>query len=726
MTSTSSELSALQRAEDAPGGSAVAQNPKEVGRWGPVLELPNVPIHSHVLPNGKLLFWGRRDRPTDSLDVHECTPHILDPNTGETTITPQPTLSDGTKINLFCSGHAVLPDGTLLVAGGHLADGDGLNQAALYDYRTNTWTALPVMNKGRWYPAVLVLADGTAVVCSGSENNVPNEVSQIWDGKQWRSLTPFQGLPLYPRLHVAPDTRVFMSGWLAQSYFLNTAGVGTWTQLAGPGGSRSAGLRDYAPAVMYDIGKIIYIGGGSDTNTHIPTAAAEIIDVTVAAPAWQPTSNMHFRRRQHNATLLPDGTVLVTGGTRGGGGPNAGFNDLTSGAPVHKAELWHPKTGKWTELAAEDVDRCYHSIAVLLPDATVLSGGGGEYRPDNKKENDPKDSHRTAQIFYPPYLFQGDRRPDIRAGPEAVTYGERFSVGTSNSHDIELVSWIRLPSVTHANDYNQRINFLNFTTQHDSIEIVAPNQANICPPGHYMLFLVNKAGIPSVAKIIRIGGPVAPASATGLEPPIAGEEQAAAEHRMSTAELDRAIVGGASGTRVTVGLTSKCPYGIGACWGGAYEGLQNLVDVAAVRPIPNAEDSTAEVYLHGDTLPDLDSWPDQIADTANGSYHFRGVEVTVRATLRRQGANLELHSPAFDLPVKLMPFDESRNIQWDIRTGARKPAVTAELEAYEKLSAEHERMGDRERPVRVTGPVTKAETGWALYVRDFDIATREK
>ena len=138
MTSTSSELSALQRAEDAPGGSAVAQNPKEVGRWGPVLELPNVPIHSHVLPNGKLLFWGRRDRPTDSLDVHECTPHILDPNTGETTITPQPTLSDGTKINLFCSGHAVLPDGTLLVAGGHLADGDGLNQAALYDYRTNT------------------------------------------------------------------------------------------------------------------------------------------------------------------------------------------------------------------------------------------------------------------------------------------------------------------------------------------------------------------------------------------------------------------------------------------------------------------------------------------------------------------------------------------------------------------------------------------------------------
>jgi galactose oxidase len=195
---------------------------------------------------------------------------------------------------------------------------------------------------------------------------------------------------------------------------------------------------------------------------------------------------------------------------------------------------------------------------------------------------------------------------------------------------------------------------------------------------------------------------------------------------MSTAELDRAIVGRASGTRVTVGLTSKCPYGIGACWGGAYEALRNLADVAAVRPIPIAEDSTAEVYLHGDTLPDLDSWPDQIAGTANGSYHFRGVEVTVRASLRRQGANLELHSPAFDPPVKLMPFDESRKVQSDIRTGARKPAVTAELEAYGKLSAEYERMGDRESSVRVTGPVTKAETGWALYVRNFEITTREK
>src|SRR5439155_14113430 len=106
----------------------------------------------------------------------------------------------------------------------HLSDGNGINQAAVYDYRSNRWNALPPMNKGRWYPTVLSLPDGSALVSSGSEDNVPNEVSQIWDGTAWRSLTVFHGLPLYPRMHVAPNGEVFMSGWLAQSQFLNVEG----------------------------------------------------------------------------------------------------------------------------------------------------------------------------------------------------------------------------------------------------------------------------------------------------------------------------------------------------------------------------------------------------------------------------------------------------------------------------------------------------------------------
>ncbi|MBV8455328.1 MAG: DUF1939 domain-containing protein, partial [Acetobacteraceae bacterium] len=587
VTYTGAKKLSAQDIAAGPPNPPPAADPKKVGQWEPKFSLPNVAIHTHVLPNGKVLFWGRRDNPGDSLDVHECTPHIWDPATKTATATPQPTLSNGTKINLFCSGHSFLPDGRLLVAGGHLADGDGLNQAALYDYRTNSWSALPIMNKGRWYPTVLALADGTALVSSGSENNITNEVSQIWDGTNWRSLAVFKpGLPLYPRMHVAPDGKVFMSGWLAQSYFLDPHAEGQWTPLVGPGGLRAGGLRDYAPAVMYDVGKVIFIGGGNDKDTHAPTAAAEIVDLSAEMPAWRATRSMHHPRRQHNGTILPDGTVLVTGGTQGGGDQNGGFNDLTPGEPVHTAELWNPVTGEWTELAAEDVDRCYHSTTVLLPDATVLSAGGGEYRPDNVHPNADKDSHRDAQIFRPPYLFRGPR-PEINSIPNEVAFGQTFTVGTPQPQEIELVSWIRLPSVTHAMDYNQRINFPVFRATPSGLTVTAPEDANICPPGHYMLFLLNKARVPSIAKILHITAPAGPRRIAAVRAPLAQPHAVPAEAQMSTAELDHTIRSQATGTRVAIGLTSRCPYGLGACWGGAYEALQTLDGVQSVRPMAN-------------------------------------------------------------------------------------------------------------------------------------------
>ena len=87
--------------------------------------------------------------------------------------------------------------------------------------------------------------------------------------------------------------------------------------------------------------------------------------------------------------------------------------------------MWHPATGSWTILAAEDIDRCYHAMAALLPDATVLSAGGGEYRPDSVHNNAAKDTHREAQIFHPPYSFKGPR-PAIDNAPAEVGYGQAF------------------------------------------------------------------------------------------------------------------------------------------------------------------------------------------------------------------------------------------------------------------------------------------------------------
>jgi hypothetical protein len=235
-------------------------NPSVARQWSEIIPLPNVAIHTHVLPTGKVLFWGRRVNPTDSVDVQASEPFVWDPATRTSTPTAnRPTLSDGTSINIFCSGHTFLPDGRLLVAGGHIVDSNGINQVSIYDPFQDTWSSAALMNEGRWYPTAITLADGSVLVSSGSlfagnGQIVINDVQQIWKNGAWNSIVNFIGLPLFPRMHIGPDGRVFMCGGNAQSFFLDIQNGGTWA----PGPSRATGNRDYAPSVMYDVGKVIF------------------------------------------------------------------------------------------------------------------------------------------------------------------------------------------------------------------------------------------------------------------------------------------------------------------------------------------------------------------------------------------------------------------------------------------------------------------------------------
>jgi len=694
------------------------------GQWGPVFKLPNVAIHSSVLPDGHVLMWGRRDRPEQPLDVHECTPFLWDPASGEVSNTSQPRLANETKVNLFCSGHAFLPDGRLLVVGGHLADSDGVNQATLYDWATNTWTPTAPMNRGRWYPTATTLPDGSVLVLAGSYkdtgNTVHNTLPQVWKNGAWTPIAQFPGagtsgmigmLELYPRVHVAAEGLVFMSGPLKQTYQLDTSNGGQWTEVA----PRTT-QRDYCPAVMYDVDKVIYIGGGGGNGTP-PAAEAEIIDLSKTPRQWRATSPMHYPRRQHNATLLPDGTVLVTGGTRGSGGPGNGFNDLRSGQPVHIAELWDPITEEWTELAAEEVDRCYHATAVLLPDATVLSAGGGEYRPFDGRDvaNDPEDSHRDAQIFSPPYLFKGDR-PQTTSAPDAVGYGETFEVGTPQPNDISKVTWIRLSSVTHAFNLNQRINFLPFQVDAGKLRVTAPDSPNVCPPGHYMLFILSRDGVPSVARIIEVQAAVAPAAVTARAPePEVAERAAYADVYARQAEVSAA----AKGTAVVVGITGTCPYGIGACWGGAYEALHHLERVGLVNPIANADDSTAEVFLKDESLPALDRWDERFRSIVDGRYVLRGLEVTLQGVIEERDGQLFLAASGPRPRVLLGPLAAADKIQWNRAAGVPKPLEEAEALAYERLAAASRDLADGQQ-VSVTGPLKQTDAGYQLQVRLFD------
>lgn len=714
---------AVPPSQSPPAAASGGDDPawRRLGRWDPVFELPNVAIHTHLLPNGTVLFWGRRDQPSGSLNEHECTPHLWDPRTGALSQTPQPTRANGEKVNVFCAGHAFLPDGRLLVAGGHIVDSDGLDQACVYDYRTNTWTALPPMNRGRWYPTATALADGRVLVMSGSFIRdgavIINDLPQIWDGQQWQPTVNFIGLPLYPRLHVAPDGRAFMSGTNAQTYLLDTAGNGTWTPLPAPGGMRKNGVREYAPAVMYEPGKVLYVGGGNGGASDVPTAAAEVIDLHQNPPAWRATASMNIPRRQHNATILADGSVLVTGGTRG-----PGFNDLAPGSPVHTAELWDPLTETWTQLAAEDVDRCYHATALLLADATVLSAGGGEFAVGTGA-NDPRDSHRNAQIFHPPYLFRGPR-PQITSAPERVDYGQSFPLSVSGP-PVGRVTWIRLGSATHAFDQNQRINHLAFrvATQDQnmaSLSVDAPERPQISPPGHYLLFALSQDGVPSHARIVQIGSPAVVARTVEVAAAALAGPPRATEEKTRTETLDEAVRAGASGTHVTIGLTAKCPYGLGACWAGAYEALQRLPGVAAVRPVANAADSTADVYLRGTGLPDLASWPEQFSRSANRSYEFRGVEVTLTGSVHKRNGKLQLTGPSLDRAVTLRPLEQGTKVQWDHLNGRPKAATPDELAAYRRLARKYRGSTASTAPIRVTGPLTITGGEPTLHVRAFE------
>ena len=141
-------------------------------------------------------------------------------------------------------------------------------------------------------------------------------------------------------------------------------------------------------------------------------------------------------------------------------------------------------------MASTNTYRGYHSTALLLPDGRVLSAGG-------------EITGASAEIYSPPYLFNGPR-PTITSVGSTVTYGQTFTVTTPDAASISQVTFIRLPSVTHAFNQNGRLIHLQFTQVSGGLQVTAPANGNLAPPGHYMLFLVNSNGVPSVASIIQI------------------------------------------------------------------------------------------------------------------------------------------------------------------------------------------------------------------------------
>jgi hypothetical protein len=391
--------------------------------------------------------------------------------------------------NVFCSGPVLMADGSAMLAGGHLSAGVGIPDVNRFDPVTKSWSPMPPMAFPRWYPNATTLPDGRVLVVSGSTTCVTciGDIPELYDPvtNQWTQLGTAQlSMPLYPHIYVLPNGKILYASsteGVIQSQVLDLA-TGTWSMVdpnAVTGGS----------SAMYRPGMIVK-SGSPGAPGRIPTANSStstyVLDMTKPAPAWRQVGSMAFGRTFHTLTLLPDGTVLVTGGSQ--------TNDPTSQA-VYAAEVWNPQTEAWTTMSSMQMARTYHETAILLQDGRILVAGGGGCcgAPDQF----------NGEIFSPPYLFHGPR-PTISSVAANLTYGAPFFVTTPDAASITSVVLMRIGSATHQFDRDQRYLPLSFTAAANGLNVQMVANANLAPPGDYMLFILNGSGVPSVSSVVSI------------------------------------------------------------------------------------------------------------------------------------------------------------------------------------------------------------------------------
>jgi hypothetical protein len=465
-------------------------DPAQVGQWASPTTLPIVPIHTSMLPNGKLLIF-------DSATNSATNPRVWDPVARTFTDVPY-----NNTANLFCAGHTPLADGRILVVGGHVDAYVGLKNATIFDPATNTWADVKPMANARWYPTLTRLPDGRMLVVSGSSNcpdcltpGAPHTgivaAPEIFDPatNNWTTVTGANlRLPLYPNLYVLPDGRIFAATTAEEAIASRILDLTTkmWSVV-------DSNVREGGSSVMYLPGKILKSGKAWNPDYPVASATAEtwVIDMNEVSPSWRQVQSMAFPRTQHQLTVLPDGSVLATGGSR-----NSDVNDTANA--VLAAELWDPLTEAWRTLSSGAVPRLYHSSATLLPDGRVEVSGGGHPPGFGIAEF-------RSETFSPPYLFKGTR-PTISSAPSQADYGQNFFVATPDGSSIGKVALIPQPTPTHAFNSNSGYVPLTFSQTAGGLTVTAPSNGNIAPPGMYMMFVINTNGVPSVASWVHVSG----------------------------------------------------------------------------------------------------------------------------------------------------------------------------------------------------------------------------
>jgi hypothetical protein len=469
----------------------LARTPKAqsgtLGQWTTLpYTMPINPIHLALMNNGKVLVVSGSGNVAAETNFRAA---VWDPVSGSIAIT------DHMPWDMFCNAMVTLADGRVFINGGNLRYDPfyGEPRNAVFDPALGVFTDVQNMKHGRWYPTATVLGDGRVMTFSGLNDTTggTNTAVEIYTpGSGWSAefaagWTP----PLYPRMHLLPDGRVFYSGSTTTSRIFDPS-TKVWSSVAT---TRYSGTRTYGTSVLLPLtpadnyrARVMIFGGGNPA-----TATTEIIEPLAASPAWAYGPSMSQPRIEMNATILPNGKVLAVGGS---------YNDEDAGTASLNADLYDPATNTFSSAGANAFPRLYHSGALLLPDATVALLGG----------NPVRGSYETRiEIYRPAYLFNADgtaaTRPSISGVSSSdVTFGSTFDVYTPDAGTIASVVLVRPGTPTHAFDMDQRLIKMNFAAGASALTVTAPPNGNIAPPGYYMLFALNTAGVPSTATFVRL------------------------------------------------------------------------------------------------------------------------------------------------------------------------------------------------------------------------------
>jgi hypothetical protein len=479
-----------------PSGDASAGT---MGVFGAPVTWPLVAIHAILLSDGRVMSYGTSSTGAQGAQLIY---DVWDPSLGTDT-SAHFVLPNSTGTDIFCSAQSLMLSGEVLTSGGDLtvngARNSANNNTTIFSPSANTLTANTPMTYARWYGTLVGLPDGQLAIFGGRQNVgslspvVSATTPELYDPatRTWTSLTgatstaAFGANWWYPRALVAPGGKIFvLLSTNGKMFYLSTANGGSiaLSTVTAPAGNIAL------PTVSFAPGKVLSV---RQNQTVI------VVDYTAPTPVVTPTDSIDAVRYWSNGTVLADGQVFVNGGSAADN--KEGGTHAETGVQ-YQTQIWNPQTGHWTTGASAAKPRLYHSTALLLPDATVLTGGGGAPGPV---------TNLNAEIYYPPYLYAADGTPALRPSllsTDLSSYdpGAILNATVGAADVIARLTLVRTGSATHSYNADQRFIELNFTQSGQNLSAQLPGDNSILVPGSYMLFALNPAGVPSVAKFIAI------------------------------------------------------------------------------------------------------------------------------------------------------------------------------------------------------------------------------